>query len=301
MEKYGTLEISKDAYELVYLDNGNHPWWTKGEIKASLEKTAVPGTFMATFVNDKRQVVKGCIVVFEGATVTIKSDRPINQGNNTMVLIKMFPALETKSGGAIAKGGGTGFALKGGYFVTNYHVVENMDWVDVYLGDVKKSGEVVAVDKKNDLALVKTDHSTDDLPYVIKCEEMNIGDSVRAFGFPLTTTMGKNIKLTEGIVNSTTGFEDDYTMYQISAEVQPGNSGGPLVNNKGQICGIVSAKHLGVENVNYAIKVRYLKEFLERKKLSHLISEGTLISGVASVFEIKRFVARLECGIGSRE
>lgn len=173
-----------------------------------------------------------------------------------------------------------------------------MDWVDVYLGDVKKSGKVAAVDKKNDLALVKTEHPTDDLPYAIKCEEMNIGDSVRAFGFPLTTTMGKNIKLTEGIINSTTGFEDDYTMYQISAEVQPGNSGGPLVNGKGQICGIVSAKHLGVENVNYAIKAKYLKEFLERKKLSHLISEANLMSSTASVSEIKRFVARFECGTG---
>ena len=297
--KLACFKNSKDAYELVYLDNGNHPWWTRGEVKASLEKTAVPGTFMATFVDDKRQEVKGCIVVFEGATVTIKSDRPINQGNNTMVLVKMFPDMETKRGGTIAKGGGTGFALKGGYFVTNYHVVENMDWVDVYLGDAKKSGKIVAVDKKNDLALVKTDHPTDDLPYAIKCEELNIGDSVRAFGFPLTATMGKNIKLTEGIVNSTTGFEDDYTMYQISAEVQPGNSGGPLVNGKGQICGIVSAKHLGAENVNYAIKAKYLKEFLERKRLLHLISEGTLISGTASVAEIKRYVARLECGAGS--
>ena len=55
----------------------------------------------------------------------------------------------------------------------------------------------------------------------------------------------------------------------------------------------------GAENVNYAIKVKYLKEFLERKKLAHLISDGSLISGAASVAEIKRFVARLECGTGS--
>lgn len=296
------LACFKDAngvYRLVFLDNGNHPWWTIGEVKATLEKTAVPGTFMATFVNDKRYEVKGCIVVFDSATVTIKANRPINRGSNRMVLIKMFPSLVRHDGGAVTKGGGTGFALKGGYFVTNNHVVKNADWIDVYLGDAKRAGRVVAVDDKNDLALVKTDHRTDNLPYVIKCEEMNIGDCVRAFGFPLTTTMGKNIKLTEGIVNSTTGFEDDYTMYQISTEVQPGNSGGPLVNSKGEICGIVSAKHLGVENVNYAVKAKYLKEFLVREKLSYLISEGGLVPSTVSVHEIKKFVARLECGTRS--
>lgn len=63
---------------------------------------------------------------------------------------------------------------------------------------------------------------------------------------------GVDVKLTNGIVSARTGFHGDVSQYQISAPVQPGNSGGPLFDSKGNIIGVVSAKHAGAENAGYA-------------------------------------------------
>ena len=70
--------------------------------------------------------------------------------------------------------------------------------------------------------------------------------------------MGDEIKLTNGIISSKSGFQGDVTAYQISAPVQPGNSGGPLFDEKGNLIGVINAKHLGAENASYAIKSSYL-------------------------------------------
>ena len=197
-----------------------------------------------------------------------------------------------------ALSGGTGFPLKNGYIVTNYHVVKDNDWVDVYLDGRKARATIAFTDKKNDIAVLSTSLDTSDLPYGVQTQPQNIGDKVYAFGYPLTSTMGKNVKLTEGIINSLTGYEDDETMYQISTAVQPGNSGGPLFDSKGSIIGIVSAKHLGAENVNYAVKASYLKTLLENRGMAHIIPGAKF--GVSSFSDkisvLKKYVCRLECG-----
>jgi len=76
--------------------------------------------------------------------------------------------------------------------------------------------------------------------------------------------MGTNYKVTDGIISSVSGIDDDMRYYQISVPLQPGNSGGPLFNNAGDVIGITSARlnskavRTDVENVNYAIKISYL-------------------------------------------
>lgn len=82
-------------------------------------------------------------------------------------------------------------------------------------------------------------------------------------GYPLRATMGDEIKLTNGIVSSKTGFQGDITSYQISAPVQPGNSGGPLFDNQGNLIGIINAKHTGAENASYAVKTSYLTNLID--------------------------------------
>ena len=70
--------------------------------------------------------------------------------------------------------------------------------------------------------------------------------------------MGDEVKLTNGIISSRSGYQGDVTTYQISAPVQPGNSGGPMFDSRGNIIGIVNAGIPGAENVGYAIKTSYL-------------------------------------------
>ena len=123
------------------------------------------------------------------------------------------------------------------------------------------------MDSKNDVALIKIQDENfkglSDIPYSI-IEKAEIGEKAFTIGFPLNDVMGSNYKVTDGIVSSISGIDDDMRYYQISVPLQPGNSGGPLFNSNGDIIGITSArlnsKSVGteVENVNYAIKISYL-------------------------------------------
>ena len=110
--------------------------------------------------------------------------------------------------------------------------------------------------------------------------------------------MGNEIKLTTGIISSKTGFMGDVTLYQISAPIQPGNSGGPLFDKRGNLIGIVNAKHKGAENVGYAIKISYLKNIVESVANNSIlpskntVSEANLTNQVKS---IEKFVFMIVC------
>lgn len=167
---------------------------------------------------------------------------------------------------------GTGWALNKGYVVTNYHVVENARTIILRFekGDstVQYTGEVALTDEEHDLALIKINDSKfkgfSKLPYAVKTALADVGESVFVLGYPMTSTMGDEIKLTTGIVSSHSGFEGNKAQYQISAPVQPGNSGGPLFDNNGNVIGIVNAKHTGAENVSYAVKAVHLETLVNQ-------------------------------------
>lgn len=164
---------------------------------------------------------------------------------------------------------GTGFAINNKYVVTNYHVVENANSITLTgingSFGTKYTATIAATDKNNDLALLKLSGNITiaNIPYSVKTTTSEVGEEVFVLGYPLTATMGDEIKLTTGVISSKSGFQGDISQYQISAPVQPGNSGGPLFDSKGNIIGIVSAKHAGAENVGYAIKTSYLKSLIE--------------------------------------
>ncbi len=163
---------------------------------------------------------------------------------------------------------GTGFLIsKDGIIVTNNHVVKNADKILIKCiidnSVITYNATLLIADSKNDLALLKiSDYEFElksDLPFIIKDEIAEVGEEIFVLGYPLTSTMGEEIKVTTGIISSRTGFQGDVTCYQVSAPVQPGNSGGPLLNNHGDIIGIITAKHNATENVTYAVKSSYLK------------------------------------------
>lgn len=201
---------------------------------------------------------------------------------------------------------GSGFALNNGYFVTNYHVVEDANSITIkgVKGDFNTAfdAEIVATDKYNDLALLKINDSRftgfGSIPYKLKTNTSDVGEEVFVLGYPLTSTMGDEIKLTTGVISSKTGFQGDVSLYQISAPVQPGNSGGPLFDSKGNLIGIVSSKHIGAENVGYAIKTSYLMNLVESAVSSSIIPGNNSISGLPlteKVKSVKDFVFFIEC------
>lgn len=166
-----------------------------------------------------------------------------------------------------ASGSGSGFAVsEDGLIATCYHVVSEARAIRVrgINGDFEKTyaARVIAQDRNNDLALLQI---TDDdfgsikgIPYQFLDRNAEVGEDVFALGYPLRALMGDEIKLTNGIVSSKSGYQGDITSYQISVAVQPGNSGCPLFDRDGRIVGIVNAR-LAVESAAYAVKSPYLK------------------------------------------
>lgn len=201
---------------------------------------------------------------------------------------------------------GTGFALKNGYIITNYHVVEGASTITIQgvNGDFnsKFSASIVGTDKGNDLALLKISDANfsgfGKIPYSISPTTSDVGEEVFVLGYPLTSTMGDEIKLTTGIISSKTGYQGDVALYQISAPVQPGNSGGPLFDKNGNVIGVVSAKHAGAENVGYAVKASYLRNLIESTIDNNVIPSTNTVANLslpAKVKNEKDFVYYIKC------
>lgn len=187
---------------------------------------------------------------------------------------------------------GTGFAISSsGYIVTNYHVVEGGNNIQVLgiKGDfsTKYTAKVVLFDEKNDLAILKVGVSLGTLPYIFRKSMASVGESVFVLGYPLTASMGNEIKLTDGLVSSKSGFGGDITLYQISAPVQPGNSGGPVFDKSGNVIGVICAKHLKAENASYAVKLTYLTSLIESISTPPTLPSSSLMSGQSLPQQVK--------------
>lgn len=209
--------------------------------------------------------------------------------------------------GLAADWSGTGWALKDGYVVTNHHVVDGANRI---VCKFQRSGrlfeydaEVVATDEEHDLALI---HITSpsfpgfgELPYAVKTTLANVGIKVYVLGYPLTDTMGDEIKLTDGLISAQSGYKGDVSLYQISAPIQPGNSGGPLFDKWGNVIGIVCAMHTQAENANYAVKSTHLVSMIWQHLGSiDIIPQENHIASLELEDQVKRikdFVCYIEC------
>ena len=168
---------------------------------------------------------------------------------------------------------GTGFFITDdGYLISNNHVVKDATKVRLVTSAGLIDAKVVKVDAANDLALLKAEGKFSPLP-ISPSRSAQLGSTVATVGFPNIGMQGFSPKLAKGEIASLAGSQDDSRYFQISVPVQPGNSGGALVDEHGNVVGVVSAKldasvalaASGAlpENVNYAVKSSFLLSFLE--------------------------------------
>lgn len=291
-------------YYLIYLDSTESMSdWNPGDIKAELRESTTPGIFKGTWYGKWKQPMQYSFIFDSASMITIDDDK------TKEIYIRMFPTasdiaqcIPTENNECT----GSAFALKDGYVVTNNHVIENAKTIDILgiKGDFSTaySAEVIAIDKTNDLAILRiTDRRFSgfgQIPYNISTTTAQVGEDIFVLGYPLTSTMGDEIKLTTGVISSKTGFKGDITHYQISAPIQPGNSGGPLFDSAGNIIGIVSAKHIGAENVGYALKTSYLANLVESMISSNVLPKSNTISSLSRPNKIKRinnFIFMVKC------
>jgi S1-C subfamily serine protease len=167
--------------------------------------------------------------------------------------------------GSAPKSSGTGFFITpDGLLVTNFHVVEDAENYSIRTKAGILPAKLIKADKANDVAVLKvTGNNFNALPIAAR-QDVRLGQTVFTIGFPNPEMQGTEPKLTRGEISSLAGMKDDPRHFQISVPVQPGNSGGPLVDLNGNVIGVVSMrmgdfrafKLTGAlpQNVNYAIK-----------------------------------------------
>jgi S1-C subfamily serine protease len=197
--------------------------------------------------------------------VRVRKDGIVNAGEFAVAAAKPAAGAATSAPNANSKPvsqSGTGFVISNaGHIVTNQHVVQGCvgDILGNLSGEAPVKLRLVSGDETNDLALLQAPSPFKDVA-TIRDKAIRPGDSVVAIGYPYHGLLTSDFTVTTGIVSSLSGILNDTRYLQISAAVQPGNSGGPLLDTGGELVGIVSAK---LDALNFAIKTGMLRDFLD--------------------------------------
>lgn len=164
------------------------------------------------------------------------------------------------------------FVTDDGYMCTSYHILQSGSKIVVRTRNGNYPAKILSRDAANDLAILKMEGKFSAIP-VSASRTVQLGEPALTIGFPNVEIQGSTPKLTRGEVSSLAGIQDDPRYFQISVPVQPGNSGGPLVDSRGNVVGIVAmrmddAKAYKVtgtlpQNVNYAVKSSLLLSLVE--------------------------------------
>ena len=206
------------------------------------------------------------------------------------------------------KSAGTGFVVsRNGHVLTNNHVVTGCREVRVRsLKTGNRVARVVAQDSQNDLALLKLQSRTKRVATFRQGRGIRQGDGVIVIGFPLPGVLASNASLTTGTVSALAGPQDDIRLLQITAPVQRGNSGGPLLDYSGNVVGVIVSKLDAIavarqsgdipQNVNFAINARIAQSFLEANAVDYdmALSKATLKPAQIAV-GAKAFTLPVEC------
>jgi len=201
---------------------------------------------------------------------------------------------------------GTGFFITSdGSVITNAHVVRDCSEIHVATGQGNYVvAHLVARDTTNDLALLKVDVSPSHVASLRLA--VRLGENIEAFGYPLSQVLATTGNFTTGNVTALAGIRDDSRYLQISAPVQPGNSGGPLLDENGNLVGIVSSKLNFIseikdvgdipQNVNFAIKASIAANFLQDNYVKFQIGDATQIMKAADLADqAKALSVYIEC------
>ncbi len=212
----------------------------------------------------------------------------------------------------VPAGSGSGFFVsKDGHAITNYHVIQGCDVNKLTFKGSQSEVKVLAVDKVNDIAILKSSKRPDVI-FPVSDEDVSLLEDVIVAGFPLGKQISSAIKTHKGVVTALAGAGDNYSFFQTDAAINQGNSGGPILNQKGNVVGIAVATWVekGVQGVHFGIKSSTLKTFasanglnfaspnwrdLSNKDLGKLITKGTVyIECHMTVAKIKKMIAQTE-------
>ena len=181
---------------------------------------------------------------------------------------------------------GSGFILtSNGYIVTNHHVVADATKLGVQIPGQDKAivAKVVVDDPEDDLAIVKIEGQIGNPPIALADpSQIRVGQDVMVLGYPLGFMLGQTVRASTGTISSLLGPQDSAGLYQISAPIQHGNSGGPVFNANGQLVGVVvtHSEDVTIQNVNFIITGTVLAKLLQKlPEGSEILRRSTKVGG----------------------
>ena len=313
---HGTYTFaSGDKYVGEYLNGKYHGQgiytFADGEKYVGEYKNGEPngqGTY--TYSNGRRDVGAFKDGVLNGYAIQYRPDgsiikEGIFKDDEFLYAQKTTPAdpavnIPNESDEIITASSGSGFAVSSdGYVITNYHVVDGCEKVVVHTKENDFPVRMITYDPKNDLALLKGDFSPKTV-FALSNSSPQLLQDVYVAGFPFGDKVSTSIKVTKGIVSSLTGLGNNFSNIQIDAALQSGNSGGPILDDFGNVVGVAVAKldskymfdEFGIipENTNFGVKssvVRSVlesnnvkissanKSFISKSQLGEMITNGT--------------------------
>ena len=292
----------KDSYRIIILESSSNSW-NPTEIKGFVTYSSLNGIYSLKYYTkdayQRRVSSQNTLLAIENEVLI--SFQRIDNGEEIQ-LFRLYPKASQSGRNSRPENGedknwtGSCVAIGGRFFATNHHVVEGAKTLKISGPSDNHStdytAEVVTTDATHDLAIIKvtdpnfTPHTS--IPYGFMSTTSDVGSDVFVLGYPYSTHMGKEVKLTTGVISSRTGYEGNITQYQISAPVQPGNSGGPLFDSFGNLIGIVNSGIPGADNVGYAIKLSYLKILVESSNISDLLSSSNQIAALPLTEKVKK-------------
>ncbi len=202
---------------------------------------------------------------------------------------------------------GTGFVVsRHGHVLTNHHVVAECPSVRIMINGELKETAVVGIDKENDLAILKLSKPNSSVARFRKGRTIRSGDNIVVVGFPYHSLLASEAHVTTGAVSALAGLRNDTRFIQIAAPVQPGNSGGPVLDKSGHVVGVVESKLNALamalitgdipQNVNFAIKDAIAKSFLESHGVLYEMAASEKQLEPAEIGEVaKQFTLLIEC------
>jgi S1-C subfamily serine protease len=256
---------------------------------AAMDQGVAPGTARyASFVKSVREAA----MTLGGSTAngTVAGSQPADDKSRSTV------------------GSGSGIVVDTqGFIVTNNHVVRGCAELRVNVAGKKAVGaSLIAHDATNDLAVLKTAEAWTAAASFRESRGLRPGDDVVAAGFPLSNVLASDVAVTTGSLTLLSGPHDDSRLLQLSAPVQPGNSGGPLLDRSGNVIGVVTSRLNGSilavaagqvpQNVNFAIKVSVVENFLDTNRIAYASRASDTQLSPADIGEAARkFTVRVDC------
>ena len=244
--------------------------WSSGEIKLLLNSTASPSIYTGSYISGSKIKQGVAFILKDENLLTLSLPAIGTKPKLDILIIRNFP----KSTGYITANrkqtsqGSCFFISPDGLIATNHHVVDGSEKFEIVDNEGKEfKAKLERLDPSNDLAVLKVEASNHNF---INLSESSVktGQEVFAIGYPASNILGSNVKFTNGVVSSTTGLNNMANMFQMTVPIQPGSSGGPVLNMQGEVVGISTStaavesffKSTGSlpQNVNWAIKSAYL-------------------------------------------